>query len=394
MYAIHILFLLTLGAQELNAADIRIDARQGESWRGAVGAVPALVLRGDYKERAQAHGYLVAAEILAVIDDYVIPAAGGPGPYERVLRPLVGLMSWDQRSAVELAAMHAGMVAALGAEALQLAALGRALGVDDLRIANALPDWSGFACSSLSVWGKASADGRTRHARNLDYPHSPALLAAQFLILQIPNAETEADEVPSLGLSFAGSIGVYTALSAQGIFVAIHDVPVSGRPQPQGAHPRSLTLARALQGAQHPVDMLRFLDGKPVVMGNNILIGDAHAAVIAEWGPATGAQALAWAPGPERFYLACTNHHQGLAGPVAPDSRRRLGHLEAAAAAPLGGEQLQQALRRVANRSTIHSVIVDPAARELSVALMTRPGRSAAAGPWTTISWAKLEAAR
>lgn len=386
------LFCALFSCQALYSAEptpqLVVEERWGDHLRGRIGDLPVLVLRGSAVAQAEAHGRLAADDIVALLNGYVIPRSGGAKAYQQVLRPMVQRMAWDTGWRAEIDALLSGMRAVLDPQQLQLAALDRPVDAVDLLVANALADWSAFACSTLSVWGAASKDGILRSARNLDYPANDIMSRRQCLVLTQPDDDSAA----ILSLGWFGALGIYTALNQHGVFLAIHDVPT---PRPAistipGMVPRSLALRRALSAAQDASAVAAALDEVPVLMGNNIAVSDHQRALVIEWSLLTKHQARILEPNAGQSTLACTNHHRLPANrsPSIADSNQRLRRVEHATnSGPLTIAQLQTALRSVANANTVHSVIAEPANRRLYIARMGTNGEPAPTQHWLTVDW-------
>jgi hypothetical protein len=119
-------------------------------------------------ETAYAYGYLLAAEIVYIVDNLIMPIVHERG-YES-LRDSMALVDWDNAYGEDLEGMLAGIQARLRPREQIIHPYpwrrGRRLELVDLQLVNSMSDW---LCSSFSVWGPGRADGSTLYARNLDY---------------------------------------------------------------------------------------------------------------------------------------------------------------------------------------------------------------------------------
>lgn len=382
-------FVLTYSLASESIA-IQVEKIHENSWRGSVNGIPVMVLLGDPEERAFAHGVLAADEILDLMNDYVIPQAGSTTRYKRFLKPLVSRMHWRSGWNEELDAMLAGIEQALPkADERKLKALKRPIQRHDLAIANALADWAPFACSSLSVWGESSEGGLLRTARNLDYPGNRALIDGICLIIHT----SKAHDTGFLNLGWFGGLGAYTAMNHHGVFAAIHDVPVSPPNSMQeiadlAPEPRTLVIRDALLNAKRATDLRTGLDDVPVLMGNNLAVSDSQEAAVIAWSKHTKFAAKI-TKNTNRNHIACTNHHPHKTALAFPDSIKRYKSLDATSQ-KLDVAALQSKLHQVSRRTTVHSVIAEPATRRMFIALQQRVGQSATHARWVEITWNEL----
>jgi len=390
--------------RSVKADDIRVVARHGRSWRGTVGRYPVLVLRGSHSERGLAMGVLCAREIIRGGNEYVIPSgAHGAELYRRMQLPLVAKFDWSDRYRQELKGVLAGIEIALPKPAdRKLSRLDRAIEFRDLQAGNVVADLSGVKCSSMMAQGAATADGKPVIARNLDFYCNPAMLASQCIVAVEPN---EPGLRATLGVSWMGLVGCYTAVSDRGVFLAMHNA--RGLPRRMGKwRPRSFALRDALEsacGASAIADITAVLRRRPVVCGNNILVGSAGAgepvegksplAAVLEWdGGAAEKGVTIRRPADGDPTIVCTNHYllrRKDAGPAGSVSRYKT--LAAWSRSCAGGkatfdfETARKAISSVAKGYTAHSVIAWPADRKLAVALSARPGSSAVRNKWVTV---------
>jgi hypothetical protein len=254
------------------------------------GGLSVLELWGTPEEAGYAHGFLLAEEIVALFDGYVLDKKIVPNPllYEAVLVPTVRRQFvWSPAHERELESLARGIRDRIGSENLRSKVLDRELKIEDLMVANALADWFGMMCSTVSAWGPLTADGQTITARTLDFPSTRLMEGAQLVVIRRGDGQTH----PWMGVSWPGMIGVYTAMSSAGVTLLIHDAPGLKPSEVTGFTPRSLTLREALEKAtaeDFVQDVQRVLQSRRVLVGNNIhasgpLVGERSPAVVFEY---------------------------------------------------------------------------------------------------------------
>lgn len=388
--------------------------------RFEIDGLPAVEVWGTPREAGFAQGYLLAEETVRIFDSFVLAPqiSRSPATYEQMLKPGVQRMfRWSDPARDELEGIVAGVRAKLGENA-RSRKLDRELTIEDLQVANTLSDWRGIMCSTVSVWGDLTTDGRTLTARNLDYPIAGEVDKAQLILIHRgENPDTDAGGWVSV--TWPALVGVYTAMNAEGVCVSIHDargLPANAA-EPGEYFTRPLVLRDALEHARAPSfadDFRRLLADRPVVCGSNIHISgpllstpaiapsDATRvapAVVFEWDGNRKEHGLAMrvggsnraivgddGPGRPRGPAAdpasasdadaalpclfCTNHMRSRSEPTKCGRYAKLNdavrekadaHEKYDAAGALG------LIRSVANETTQHSVVFMPDARRMLV---------------------------
>lgn len=336
--------------------------------------LPVLELWGEPEQSAYAEGWLLGDRLAALFDDYVLHEDVLPDTqvYEAVLIPSVRRQFvWDEAYVRRLEALMAGVRDRLGAPP-RSRVLDRELKLDDLMAVNALADWFGLLCSTLTVWGARSADGLPLTARNLDFPHNESMAKAQ--IVKIHHASRR--RCGYIEVSWPGLVGVYTAMNADGVGVFMHDAPGLPPSHANGFTPRSLILDEALAAAGADTfldDVARVLRSRRVLIGNNIHVsGPRHAgeqpAAVFEYDSNERGQGvtmrLADAGDSGRGdALWCTNH-QRARQPSNNCWRYTAisGEIEklAASAARLGPAEAIELIRKARQPATLHTVVTQP----------------------------------
>jgi hypothetical protein len=220
----------------------------------------------------------------------------------------------------------AGMKARLPAEELHVAALGRPLGLVDMKALNTFGDWYALGCSSAAVWGEKTEDGTAAVVRNFDFMGLPIIQKHQMLVVMAPGPEEEGAR-GFIGITHPGSVGAITALSEEGVFAAIHDVMVKPQPQDfmQGNVPRLLAIRRIVReipakgAVEAAAERCKTWN---TLFGNNFMVatpqpGEGLPAGVLEYdsreamerGVALRAP-LVGEEGNPRDFVVCSNHHR------------------------------------------------------------------------------------
>jgi hypothetical protein len=399
--------LASSGASTAAQERVRIVARHHRSVRGTIDGFPFLVLRGDARERGRAHGLLAAREIVRFLDQALIPVihATSPGSWEAGFAGRAKLFSWPERYDRELRGMLDGIREALPEVAdRRLGSLGREIRLEDLQALNCLTDLLGGGCSSFSVWGPLTEDGRVLAGRNMDYMAFPI---APFQVL-VGVEPAEEGLKATLDLLAFGYLGAGTAMNAEGVWAAMHDEPGLGSKAREGWVPRCLTLRTAVErarAARAVEDVAGALRESPVRVGNNIHLSfpvtasEAARPCVLEWDGHEKDGGVTVHAG-EADHLLCTNHYRTRAvRERARDSKDRLERLRTgieefrASGRKIGLAEARELLEGVCRNGALvthFSVVVWPDRRRMAFAWSPSPGRSSTQGRWITVEWADL----
>lgn len=336
--------------------------------------LPVLELWGEPEQAAYAEGWLLADRLVPLFDDYVLDEEFVPDRqvYDALLIPSVRLQFvWDEASIRRLEALMAGVRDRLGAPP-RSRLLDRELKLEDLMAVNALADWFGMFCSTLTVWGMRTADGLPLTARNLDFPHNESMARAQ--IVKIHHASRGRSGY--IEVSWPGLVGVYTAMNADGVGVFMHDAPGLAPSHANGFTPRSIILDEALAAAgadTYIEDVARVLRSRRVLVGNNIHVSGplhvgAQPAAVFEYdsnerGLGVTVRLADATDAGRGEALWCTNHQR--ARQPAADCRRYTvisGELEklAASAMRLDPAAAIELIRYARQEATLHTVATQP----------------------------------
>ncbi|HPQ70488.1 MAG TPA: C45 family autoproteolytic acyltransferase/hydrolase [bacterium] len=233
-----------------------------------IGGARVLKLSGSHRQMGYNHGYLLAPEIMNMLNIYgAFVLTEFKQDYDALLA-LQPRFDWGEYGD-ELTGMLAGLRDALGAEQLLVTLPGRKpheVTLADLQLMNTMGDWliGSFACSSLSVWGKNRADGSTLLARNFDWMTDPAhmIMDHQLIIAYAP------DDAPRwINVTFVGDIGCISGINEHGacavIHVSLNEVHAT---TDDGLVPGTLALRRVLEKMGPtgvPADADAMLDAMP-----------------------------------------------------------------------------------------------------------------------------------
>lgn len=99
----------------------------------------------------------------------------------------------------------------------ELKGLSDASGVSlvELRRAHMIPVLGNYACSGVSVWGKATTNGHLYQIRNLDFTMRGGLQNYPTIVIYLPD-----EGIPHASASFAGYIAAHTGINAKRIVLS------------------------------------------------------------------------------------------------------------------------------------------------------------------------------
>jgi hypothetical protein len=324
-----------------------------------------LYLWGTPEERGFAHGWLLAPEIMACVNEdfgWLLERLPGVGTalYKSVLlRGVIPHFEFRPEEIAEMKGLLEGLSARLSEEERTVTAIGRPLELQDLMAANTAGDWVALGCATFVAGPTMTASGAPAAARNFDFPGLKAVLDYQFALVVDPGPGRR----PYLGVGHPGGIGLLTAMNSEGVFLSIHDVPVKARFEDARRRntPRLLALRRLVEetSARGAVESAAaVLRSWTTLYGNNFMVvtpdpGEGHAfagVVESDRRENVDEGATLRIAEPEETggrFLACTNHHrlrQGRSGLGARPCWRYQRFLEAGQAAvperPLGVAEL------------------------------------------------------
>jgi len=175
---------------------------------------------GTHEEMGYAHGYLMAEEVMALANGYVLPMFGvDAGTYEMLKSAFGGMLDYPDPIREEAEAILEGVAAA--GVSLEMTELGRDIDADDLLLANSAADLFGvyFGCSSISAWGAATADdgelaGELAMVRDLDWGYRGDVDLRDFATVIARDPD---DGQPWVSIGFPSYVGCLSCFNHSGI---------------------------------------------------------------------------------------------------------------------------------------------------------------------------------
>lgn len=193
---------------------------------------------GNNFEMGFAHGYLLADDIVTLLENYMLGTLYDAKNYERTVRLIKIYINVPAPFWNELKGMHQGMREALGDSGMFSARLKRNYEPVDLLAWNLVPDIfrlgfdsnvlfntftntsaPGF-CSSISAWGEGSFNGNTLIARDLDFGFPGDLLDHANIIIACQPSSFFKHQWVSIG--WPGLIGCLTGMNEEGVGAALN----------------------------------------------------------------------------------------------------------------------------------------------------------------------------
>lgn len=307
------------GGQATEKGQPKVDPAARAAAAGAletVAGMPVLTLRGPIVERGFAEGWLLADQILDCIDDFALSPQVVPQPelWDAYVKPMVvKAFTFAEPDRAWAAAVVEGVIARRGDAKIEK--LGRALVPDDLLTCASIPDLRGFLCSSVALWGEATAGDAFLVGRNLDYFGTPKMLDATIVRVHAPLEGRKG----WVGIGWPGLLGCLTGWNDAGVFIAIHDVYVKPVRTDVAFTLRPMALRDLIETLDADPEAVKAavadLATKNFSLGANVLIGwcagEVEGAAIVELdgakaeGPAATLRESGGAP-----FVACSNHHR------------------------------------------------------------------------------------
>jgi hypothetical protein len=318
----------TLLLLSLTAAAVLAAGPPAAKVNGTLAEIEGLsVLRvwGTPHERGYAHGYLMAEQIVSVLDEYLRDGPLGEGSvehYEEHTLPRLAMMKIDPVHEAEMRGILEGIEARLGGPA-EMPILGRTLRYEDIVAVNCSGDLGRSGCSSFAAWGEMTPDGGTIGARNMDWPVIPCLLDTQIVLVNVPEADS--GKLGWVGVTWPTYVGALTGMNAEGVTVATHDAGGHAPTIADGFTPYGWTFRRALEeghAATAKDDTARVIREGVSTVGSNMMVtrpftGDGPGAYVFEFDGNVSLDGglTIREPEPGESYLICTNHFRKRAEP-------------------------------------------------------------------------------
>ena len=176
-----------------------------------------LRLWGTSEQRGYAHGFLLAKDIFAIMNqEFAARFAEAPELLVQARAALPRLIEYPDEFVTEIDGLWRGLLDR-GIDR-NMAKLGREFDKTDLLVANALDVFGLMGCSSFTVWGDQAVGGGVLTARNFDWPLTGNhMLDHTILIVQMPAGATGTASV-----AWPGYVGTVTGVSADGVAAYLH----------------------------------------------------------------------------------------------------------------------------------------------------------------------------
>ena len=347
--------------------------------------VSILRIWGTSFEKGYAHGYLLAEDIVTMLENFIANSTFGlnAATWENQVIPSIGMFTIVPRFEQELEGMLEGIEARKAAGTVHLACLGRDMLYEDLAAINIGPDFFSLGCSSFAGWESMTTDGRTITGRNFDWTEIPGVFEDQFVIAYIPEPGNE--ELGFVTINWPGIIGCFTVMNEEGVTLNINDTNGYSPTETSGFHPRILIYREAIESAHAETavsDVENVLKSRMTSTPQNLMVTMPHmngnaCSVVFEYDGDLSVENGVTVREPEDgiLYQICTNHCRERKPPVECDRYALLStQLEELATNAgenrLTKEKAWELLEGVAQGSgTHHRVIFEPNQKLIHVAL-------------------------
>ena len=382
---------------------VEIRAHHGQSWRGTCDGMNVLQLRGNHRERGEAHGRLAGKEIVRSCNQLAgILNKRLPGGWSASI-VLAKQFQLPARYREELQGMLAGIEQSTTEEERTGAAIKRPIGLDDLVLLNTADVFELFRCSQFSAWGSSAEGGELIVGRNFDYP--PLLPRENFCVMSFEPTETGLR--PTVDALFFGFIGCgISAINDAGMYIA----PNSGGASPREILPKEpvaagfilrnyLETARPETAVEDLTAQVKSHFALPILL--HVVPAKAELAkqtpIILEFTPsATAPTAVVRKPEENVTAIFVANHHVKNAADLGAG---RCGILKSgcekclASGKPIDFAAAKDMLHAARQDSTFISVVSWPHAGRLRAAV-AEPGKVATESRFYEIDWQAIRAAK
>lgn len=186
-----------------------------------ISGLKTIKIWGSYYDMGYAYGYMLAEDIVGLINDAInddeldISADEWDLLIGEQLQRFIIPPEYTQ----ELMGVLAGMEARTENNQVYIEELNRDLTLNDLKALNC--DIARIACSSFSAWGNMTSDGGTITGRNMDFERVPTFLNSQLILIRIPNA---VGKKAWISINWPGDMGCTTGMNEEGVTVSQQDV--------------------------------------------------------------------------------------------------------------------------------------------------------------------------
>ena len=346
--------------------------------------ISVLRIWGSPFEKGYAHGYLLAEDIVTMMENFIGNGIFGMDAetWRNQVIPAIGMFTIEQRFEDELQGMLAGIEARAGRE-VNIPPLGRTLQYADLAAINIGPDFFGVTCSSFSGWGSMTTDGNTITGRNFDWTEIPGVFEKQYVIADVATAGSGL--LGFVTVNWPGIIGCFTVMNSEGVTLNINNTNGYSPTQTSGFHPRIFIYREAIESAHAGTalnDVENVLKSRMTSTPQNLMVtvphNDGNACSVAfEYDGNRSIDNGVTVRGPEesKCYQICTNHCRERKPPIYCWRYSQLS-VQLESIATSGGanyltqEKAWELLEGVAQgNGTHHRVIFEPNKKLMHVAL-------------------------
>lgn len=314
--------------------------------------VRVLHVWGTYYEMGYAQGRILAPEVVRIARDLA----------HSVHTCVVGS---DLIVPNAIRAEAEGLAAGVNEVCKTKAVLGRKLTANDILLANLYSEAVGIGCSSVSVWGKRSATGKTILARNLDYGR---VCSDDVVIARSPRNKRR-----WVSCAWPAALGCYTGWTETHAAM-VHDAWVNAE-SPKRFISRQVVLQCALIQAKADSgwmwDTARLFAAAPTVRASSMHIAGENNAVVYEYDSDTENGHGVSVRFPEKRgdqWLACTNTLR-LRGLLSSECGRYAKLKSCVANNKADAALMWDAITSVGNCITLQTVLVDFGNNSMWVAL-------------------------
>ena len=291
---------------------------------------------GTHYERGYAHGYLLADNILDVIDNYLLGFffQNNIAVYEYSRQYVIDNFNIEDKYLTECEALIDGMEAA-GVD-IYNQQLGREYDKYDVLVSNSIVDLTAlrklrdeldFGCSSLSSWGNSTQsdtelNGSIVITRNMDWTANQTLFDNHLLLVNLPEESTENAWI---SFTFPGMIGALSAINEFNLSASMNMGNINYSSNEANLHPIFFSIRNGIEvndydenDLNQKEDIWKAINDKNHLSGSIIHAADINAAQVIETNNQNGSCYRTFAENtmiPE-YHLAATNHFRELYEPV------------------------------------------------------------------------------
>jgi hypothetical protein len=338
-----------------------------------VGGLRVLTLTGSARENGYAHGYLLAEEIMCLINDFILtlPAVEKIGGYAKVQELVERDIKHEKPYREELDGMLEGMRAKLGEAGLRIPRLARPITAADLWVLNSVGEWNKFFCSSFSAWGTMTPGGKLLTGRNLDYQGRKF---AERMGTVFVRKQRDPSRKSWVGIGFAGEINCSSGINQDAVVILLHDSGATGKPD-LPAHTRGFALRECIETVSPSGNVGEVLRRHNVYRGGNVHVAapSSPAIVIEMDGNAklnNGVTVRVAATGQD--WIANSNHfrERSLPTKICP----RYAALESALNATHQVKTMEDAwkiISKAAVGQTLSTMVFSPSERKMLISVAT-----------------------